>query len=188
MKDQEILVQRLRMEMRSKIFQIESFYNKMFSELYSKRQKFMLGEEDNPEYILKQKLKKLKIDDPEFTNQEKGVPRFWVKALENIEYKFPQEINKKDFEILSLLKNIYTEESENGSLTIKFVFETNKYFYDKILYKKFILDEKYSNLLKIECSNINWSSKENNPFYEEVKEDPIRKDKKRTSKIQYHKF
>lgn len=169
MRDLEILAGSLRKELQLKIFNLEANYEKLYAELYSKREKIQTGDE------ISNLLEKKKIFDVENTEnkednfklniEELGVPEFWATALGNIEFKLPFKINEKDRTILKYLKNITIETSEKGSFTINFIFEQNQYFQGTLLYKKFVLNENDFSISQLVSPEIKWTSKENNPFF-----------------------
>jgi len=184
-KEQEVFVDSLKKELKSKIMELEAHYENLYKEHYSKRQKIISGIENSQ---LQNKLKLLKLENSDFKNEENGIPEFWVKALESIEFKLEQKINEKDYEILKHLKDISVEQFENGSFALNFIFESNKYILNTTtLFKKFILNEKDLSIKSIISSKIEWSSQENNPFFileegEENQESELEKKKRPCSK------
>ena len=159
LKDNQNMIENLTKEMRLKISKIELEYEKLFTEIYANRQNIINGENNLEDSI--HKLKLLDLDEKEYKIEETGIPNFWLTAIENVDFKFPSKINTKDREILKHLK---VETYEDHSFKIIFRFEPNIYLNTTTLFKHFILNEKFS-IYKIISNDIEWSSKDNNPFF-----------------------
>ena len=92
-------------------------------------------------------------------SSESGVPNFWVKAIENSRFFFS---NERDEAVLKFLRNVRLEiKQDKISFTVFWTFEANPYFNNTELTKSYIYNES-EELIKIECSTINWNSNEVN--------------------------
>lgn len=92
-------------------------------------------------------------------NKEKGIPNYWLKAMEGSSlYEF--FITKRDREALVHLENITSMPKSNG-FEIQFHFAPNSFFTDSVLIKQYesvITEDGINNIYKISSSKINWIS------------------------------
>ena len=158
---------------------LEYKYEQLYRPFFEKRQKIVEGEEKPDIEQIKDKLAELKINEEEAKTEkenEKGVPDFWYKCLENCQDIM---INDKDKDILKKLKLIKCTPEENGNFTLEFFFEPNDYFTNEVLKREYILDEDYD-IKEIKSDEVNWKSDEVNPTIE-IKQKKVKN--KRTKQI-----
>ena len=158
---------------------LEYKYEQLYRPFFEKRQKIVEGEEKPDIEQIRDKLAELKINEEEAKAEkenEKGVPDFWYKCLENCQDIM---INEKDKNILKKLKLIKCTPEENGNFTLEFFFEPNDYFTNEVLKREFILDEDYD-IKEIKSDEIKWKSDEVNPTIE-IKQKKVKN--KRTKQI-----
>ena len=158
---------------------LEYKYEQLYKPFYERRQKIIEGEEKPDIEQIREKLAELKINEEEAKNEkenEKGIPEFWFKCLENCQDIM---INEKDKNILKKLKLIKCTPEENGNFTLEFFFEPNEYFENEVLKREFILDEDYD-IKEIKSDEIKWKSDEVNPTIE-IKQKKVKN--KRTKQI-----
>ena len=158
---------------------LEYKYEKLYRPFYERRQKIIEGEEKPDIEQIREKLAELKINEEEAKAEkenEKGIPEFWYKCLENCQDIM---INEKDKNVLKKLKLIKCTPEENGNFTLEFFFEPNEYFENEVLKREFILDEDYD-IKEIKSDEIKWKSDEVNPTIE-IKQKKVKN--KRTKQI-----
>ena len=158
---------------------LEYKYEKLYRPFYERRQKIIEGEEKPDIEQIREKLAELKINEEEAKAEkenEKDIPEFWYKFLENCQDIM---INEKDKNILKKLKLIKCTPEENGNFTLEFYFEPNDYFENEVLKREFILDEDYD-IKEIKSDEIKWKSDEVNPTIE-IKQKKVKN--KRTKQI-----
>ena len=158
---------------------LEFKYEKLYRPFYERRQKIIEGEEKPDIEQIREKLAELKINEEEAKAEkenEKGIPEFWYKCLENCQDIM---INEKDKNVLKKLKLIKCTPEENGNFTLEFYFEPNDYFENEVLKREFILDEDYD-IKEIKSDEIKWKSDEVNPTIE-IKQKKVKN--KRTKQI-----
>jgi nucleosome assembly protein 1-like 1 len=158
---------------------LEFKYEKLYRPFYERRQKIIEGEEKPDIEQIREKLAELKINEEEAKAEkenEKGIPEFWYKCLENCQDIM---INEKDKNVLKKLKLIKCTPEENGNFTLEFFFEPNEYFENEVLKREFILDEDYD-IKEIKSDEIKWKSDEVNPTIE-IKQKKVKN--KRTKQI-----
>jgi len=158
---------------------LEYKYEQLYKPFYERRQKIIEGEEKPDIDQIKDKLAELKIDEEQAKAEkenEKGIPEFWYKCLENCQDIM---INDKDKNILKKLKLIKCTPEENGNFTLEFFFEPNEYFTNEVLKREYILDEDYD-IKEIKSDEIQWKSDEVNPTIE-IKQKKVKN--KRTKQI-----
>jgi nucleosome assembly protein 1-like 1 len=158
---------------------LEYKYEQLYKPFYERRQKIIEGEEKPDIDQIKDKLAELKIDEEQAKAEkenEKGIPEFWYKCLENCQDIM---INDKDKNILKKLKLIKCTPEENGNFALEFFFEPNDYFTNEVLKREFILDEDYD-IKEIKSDEIQWKSDEVNPTIE-IKQKKVKN--KRTKQI-----
>ena len=132
-------------------------YEQLYKPFYERRQKIIEGEEKPDIEQIREKLAELKINEEEAKKEkenEKGIPEFWYKCLENCQDIM---INDKDKNILKKLKLIKCTPEENGNFTLEFFFEPNDYFTNEVLKREFIVDEDYD-IKEIKSDEIQWKS------------------------------
>jgi len=104
--------------------------------------------------------------------EEKGIPEFWLKAIDNSKTFGMINENDKDKEILKHLEDVILELNENKQdLKVHFVFGPNEYF----KHNELVIEYKYNEdeeLKEVIGSNIEWSSDEKNPTKKLVKKKP----------------
>ena len=158
---------------------LEYKYEQLYKPFYERRQKIIEGEEKPDIEQIREKLAELKINEEEAKAEkenEKGIPEFWYKCLENCQDIM---INEKDKNVLKKLKLIKCTPEENGNFTLEFFFEPNEYFENEVLKREFILDEDYD-IKEIKSDEIKWKSDEVNPTIE-IKQKKVKN--KRTKQI-----
>ena len=144
---------------------LEYKYEQLYKPYYERRQKIIEGEEKPDIEQIREKLAELKIDEEKAKAEkenERGIPEFWYKCLENCQDIM---INEKDKNILKKLKLIKCTPEENGNFTLEFFFEPNDYFENGVLKREFILDDDFD-IKEIKSDEIQWKSDEVNPTIE----------------------
>lgn len=105
----------------------------------------------------------------------KGIPGFWLKAMQN-NPNVAEYINEKDAKVLQVLEDIQEEDLPgNAGFTLKFVFQQpNSFFSEKVLEKTFWFnsEEEELELTKDSGCTISWASVSVNPTVKVMKRKP----------------
>eukprot|EP01119_Soliformovum_irregulare_P007018 TRINITY_DN19425_c0_g1_i1.p1 TRINITY_DN19425_c0_g1~~TRINITY_DN19425_c0_g1_i1.p1 ORF type:complete len:389 (-),score=148.33 TRINITY_DN19425_c0_g1_i1:42-1208(-) len=93
---------------------------------------------------------------------EKGIPQFWLTALQHNPV-FLDLITEKDEEVLKSLIDVREVhiEDEPDSFRLEFHFTPNEYFEDTVLFKTYHVTDDDDEPLKLEASKINWKTGKN---------------------------
>ena len=118
-----LVVKRLALEkeFKSTHYKLEAKYEALYKPIYEKRSKVIEGTSEVTADDIKDQMSNLTLSDQNAPNAEKGVPQFWLKALKNTT-QFSHDINDKDKEVLSHLKDITVDFQETGSFKLNFLF------------------------------------------------------------------
>lgn len=171
---------KLEAEFQKELLSLEKKYFKKYEPLYERRKKIINGAaEPTPEEVeegeaLKEeeegedKIKEEEDDDNEddSKNDEKGIPGFWLTALENLS-TVAETITDRDSEVLQYLVDIRMEYLETPGFELIFEFRENPFFSNNILSKTYHYQAElgYSGDFVYDHADgceINWKSKENN--------------------------
>lgn len=130
-------------------------YEVKFQEYHEQMSKIITGEDNGT--VPSEDIEKYQIKEGE--NKENGIPEFWKNVLINSKFF---EINEKDKEILTHLKNITLKLNEPSlDFTVNFHFEKNDFFEDEIIFKKYFYDHTTYETNKAESSEIKWQEGKN---------------------------
>lgn len=165
-----IVVKRLALEREFKAihFKLEAKYENLYKPIYDKRAKVIDGTQEVTVDEIKDQLSNLTVTDVNVPEGEKGIPQFWLKCLKNTS-QFGHDINKKDEDVLTHLKDITCDFKENGSFSVHFVFNPNQYFDAPVLSRDFTLDPEKLTVSKITSTKIEWKNEDLNPTIEKKK-------------------
>lgn len=98
-------------------------------------------------------------DIKEQTSGENGIPNYWLRVITNCNFF---EVNEKDKEVLSFLRNVTLKLNENSlDFTINFHFDKNDYFTEETLFKNYVYDETTFEPTRANASVINWKEGKN---------------------------
>ncbi|CCH46855.1 Nucleosome assembly protein 1-like 4 [Wickerhamomyces ciferrii] len=175
---------KLEEEFQKELLELEKKFYKKYEPLYQKRSDIINGE-------LEPSLKEIEAgkkieselegdedieeeDNEEDEEQEddvdqediKGIPHFWLTALENL-HPVSDTITERDSEVLSFLKNIKLEYLDQPGFKLIFEFNENEFFHNKNLTKTYYYQEElgYSGDFiydHAEGDEIKWKSQESN--------------------------
>ncbi|WEJ96329.1 histone chaperone [Yamadazyma tenuis] len=176
---------KLEAEFQKELLDLERRYFKKYEPLYERRNKIINGadeptateveegealEEDDDEEVDAQEGAIKEEDEEEDEEEEeedvKGIPNFWLTALENLT-PVSETITDRDSEVLEFLKNIKMEYLETPGFKLIFEFDTNPFFDNKQLTKSYHYQAElgYSGDFVYDHADgcvINWKSKEQN--------------------------
>jgi nucleosome assembly protein 1-like 1 len=168
------------------VFQLERKYQEKYQTIADKRKNIIAGEyeptdteaefksdaeeeEDEEDALIQERLKSLKSL-PQYDDNVKGVPDFWLTIFRNTEL-LSDMIQPHDEPILKQLTDIKIKYDEDLSYTLEFFFEANDYFTDSVLSKKYFLRCKIDGeepfefegpeIYKCSGCNINWKPGKN---------------------------
>ncbi|CAH2354721.1 nucleosome assembly protein [[Candida] railenensis] len=173
----------LEAEFQKELLNLEKRYFKKYEPLYERRKQIVNGDEEpTPEEIEEgeilneedededeKKIEELDEDEEkegESEEAEKGIPGFWLTALENLQ-TVSETITDRDSEVLQFVKDIRMEYLETPGFELIFEFNENPYFTNQILTKTYHYQAElgYSGDFVYDHADgveINWKSKENN--------------------------
>lgn len=171
------LQMKLEAEFQKELLELEKKYFKKYEPLYERRKAIVNGElEPSTEEIeVGQELdenedeEEDEEDEDEDEDEEstvKGIPGFWLTALENLP-TVSETITERDSEILQELKDIRMEYLDTPGFELIFEFNENEFFSNQVLTKTYHYQAElgYSGDFvydHADGSEINWKSKENN--------------------------
>lgn len=173
------LQMKLEAEFQKELLELEKKYFKKYEPLYERRKAIVNGElEPTTEEIeVGEELEEKDEDEDEEEEDEeddaenaassvKGIPGFWLTALENLP-TVSETITERDSEILQELKDIRMEYLETPGFELIFEFNQNEFFSNQVLTKTYHYQAElgYSGDFVYDHADgceINWKSKENN--------------------------
>ncbi|SGZ54868.1 CIC11C00000004190 [Sungouiella intermedia] len=173
------LQMKLEAEFQKELLELEKKYFKKYEPLYERRKAIVNGElEPTTEEIeVGEELEEKDEDEDEEEEEEeddaenaassvKGIPGFWLTALENLP-TVSETITERDSEILQELKDIRMEYLETPGFELIFEFNQNEFFSNQVLTKTYHYQAElgYSGDFVYDHADgceINWKSKENN--------------------------
>eukprot|EP01027_Heterolobosea_sp_BB2_P020516 GEZU01029271.1.p1 GENE.GEZU01029271.1~~GEZU01029271.1.p1 ORF type:complete len:440 (+),score=207.97 GEZU01029271.1:175-1320(+) len=171
------VVQKLQSELKSlrqKYYQevkaLEQKYEQLYAPLYQKRAGLVAGDIEPTEEELAEIVKIVEIKEEgekkgeEEEPESKGIPDFWLRALQNHEL-LDDAIQERDEDALKYLKDITSEtfSGEQGQgFLLKFHFAPNPYFNNEVLTKTYYLIEEDDLMLdRAEGTPIEWKDGKN---------------------------
>jgi len=166
------------------VYQLERKYQEKYQSIADKRKEIIGGdyeptenesqfksddEEDEEDSLVQERLKSLKSL-PQYDENVKGIPDFWITIFRNTEL-LSDMIQPHDEPLLKQLTDIKIKYDEDLSYHLEFYFAPNDYFTDLILTKKYFLrckidgDEPFAfegpEIYKCLGCNINWKPGKN---------------------------
>lgn len=148
---------KLEAEFQKQLLELEKSFFKKYEPLYERRNEIINGvieptaseieegealELEDEDDEIKEKITEEKEDEEEEEEEEeddeetKGIPNFWLTALENLT-SVSDTITDRDCEVLEYLKNIKMEYLETPGFKLIFEFDTNPFFENKLLTKSY---------------------------------------------------
>lgn len=167
---------KLEAQFQKELLELEKKYFKKYEPLYERRKAIVNGEQEPTaeEIEVGEELEEQDEDEEEEEEEEedvdddnvKGVPGFWLTALENLP-TVSETITERDSEILHHLKDIRMEYLETPGFELIFEFHQNAFFSNQVLTKTYHYQAElgYSGDFVYDHADgceINWKSKENN--------------------------
>lgn len=171
---------KLEAEFQKQLLELEKRFFKKYEPLYERRKKIISGEEepteaeveegealDEDEDEEEEEEEEEDEDEENEEGEEKGIPGFWLTALENLS-TVAEIITERDSEVLQYLQDIRMEYLDTPGFELIFEFDTNNpFFSNKILTKTYHYQAElgYSGDFVYDHADgceINWTSKENN--------------------------
>ncbi|KAI5963472.1 NAP1 [Candida pseudojiufengensis] len=171
---------KLEAEFQKELLELEKKFFKKYEPLYLKRKEIIIGKIEPSENEIeegKQLDETLEREEEEEEedgdeeeeedDNEKGIPGFWLTALENLT-TIQETITDRDSEILSNLIDIRMKYLNTPGFELIFEFQDNEFLNNKILTKTYHYQAElgYSGDFVYDHANgceINWKSKEKNP-------------------------
>ncbi|CAH8391762.1 unnamed protein product [Eruca vesicaria subsp. sativa] len=132
---------------------LEAKYEKLYEPLYAKRYDIVNGTTE-----IELTPEDTKMDEGEDkTAEEKGVPSFWLTALQNNDVT-SEEVTEGDEEALKYLKDIkWCKTEEPKGFKLEFLFDSNPFFKNDVLTKSYhVIDEDEPLLEKAMGTEIEW--------------------------------
>ncbi|ODV95450.1 hypothetical protein PACTADRAFT_75928 [Pachysolen tannophilus NRRL Y-2460] len=173
-------------EFQQELLELERKYHGKYKPLYIKRHNIIIGKEEpsaeeieEGEQLIREEREEDEDedghdgkddeddeDDEEEEEVAKGIPGFWLTALENLGI-VAETITEKDAEVLSKLTDIRMEYLDVPGFKLIFEFDENNFFTNKTLTKTYYYQKElgYSGDFiydHAEGSQINWTSNDNN--------------------------
>lgn len=165
---------KLEADFQKELLELEKKYFKKYEPLYEKRRAVVNGDaEPTPEEVeLGEELEaEERDDDDEDDDAEegadvKGVPSFWLTALENLQ-TVSETITERDAEVLQYVKDIRMEYLETPGFELLFEFNENPYLSNLVLTKTYHYQAELGYLGDFvydhaDGCEINWKLKEKN--------------------------
>ena len=168
---------KLEAEFQKKLLELEKKYFSKYEPLYERRKAIVNGEQEpTPEEIEVGEELEEKDEDEEDEEEEekeaeegdapKGIPNFWLTALENLS-TVSEAITERDSEVLQYLKDIRMEYLSTPGFELIFEFSENPYLSNLVLTKTYHYQAElgYSGDFVYDHADgceINWKSKEKN--------------------------
>lgn len=171
---------KLEQEFQKELLDLEKKYFKKYEPLYEKRKKIVNGELEPTEEEIEEGKEQNEDEDDEDNEDKlqevdendeaivpKGIPGFWLTALENLT-TVSETITERDSDILTHLIDIRMEYLSTPGFELVFEFNENDYFSNRILTKTYHYQAElgYSGDFvydHADGSEINWKSKDVNP-------------------------
>ncbi|KAI3404453.2 NAP1 [Candida oxycetoniae] len=177
---------KLEAEFQKELLELEKKFFKKYEPLYEQRKKIIVGEieptesqieegkaldededEEGDEEEEEEEEEEEKKDESTTKSNEKGIPGFWLTALENLT-TVSETITDRDSEILQFLIDVRMEYLSTPGFSLIFEFDTNTFFNNKTLTKTYHYQAElgYSGDFVYDHATgceIEWTSKENNP-------------------------
>jgi hypothetical protein len=117
--------------------------------------KIILGQENPTVTAEEEKTYEIK----EQANGENGIPEYWKNVIMYCNFF---QVNEKDKEILSFLKNVTLKLTENSlDFTVNFHFDKNDFFNEETLFKTYVYDETTFEPVRANASVVNWKEGKN---------------------------
>ncbi|EEQ37114.1 putative nucleosome assembly protein [Clavispora lusitaniae] len=168
---------KLEAEFQKELLELEKKYFSKYEPLYERRKAIVNGEQEpTPEEIEVGEELEEKDEDEEDEEEEekeaeegdapKGIPNFWLTALENLS-TVSEAITERDSEVLQYLKDIRMEYLSTPGFELIFEFSENPYLSNSVLTKTYHYQAElgYSGDFVYDHADgceINWKSKEKN--------------------------
>ncbi|RLV91117.1 Nucleosome assembly protein 1 [Spathaspora sp. JA1] len=171
---------KLEADFQKELLNLEKKFFKLYEPLYEKRKKIINGDlEPTAEEIEEgealeeqehdedeEEEEQPEEDDEEEEDEQKGIPGFWLTALENLP-TVAETVTDRDSEVLQFLSDIRMEYLETPGFELIFEFQNNEFFSNQILSKTYHYQAElgYSGDFVYDHADgceINWKSKENN--------------------------
>ncbi|OVF08911.1 putative nucleosome assembly protein [Clavispora lusitaniae] len=168
---------KLEAEFQKELLELEKKYFSKYEPLYERRKAIVNGEQEpTPEEIEVGEELEEKDEDEEDEEEEekeaeegdapKGIPNFWLTALENLS-TVSEAITERDSEVLQYLKDIRMEYLSTPGFELIFEFSENPYLSNQVLTKTYHYQAElgYSGDFVYDHADgceINWKSKEKN--------------------------
>eukprot|EP00252_Welwitschia_mirabilis_P014991 TRINITY_DN33096_c0_g1_i1.p1 TRINITY_DN33096_c0_g1~~TRINITY_DN33096_c0_g1_i1.p1 ORF type:complete len:360 (+),score=107.44 TRINITY_DN33096_c0_g1_i1:54-1082(+) len=145
-------------ELEAKFFEeraaLEAKYQKLYEPYYSKRTEIVNGDTEVTDV---KEGKEGQESNQDTTNEEKGIPEFWLTAMKNIDV-LAMQITSKDEEVLKFLKDIkWSRLADAKGFKLEFHFQENPYFTNTLLTKSYyMIDENEPVLERALGTEISW--------------------------------
>lgn len=164
---------KLEAQFQQELLALEKKYFSKYEPLYARRKAIVVGTEEPlaAEIEEGQALdeKEENDEEPEHKSEDddtKGVPNFWLTALENLS-TISDTITERDLEVLQHLKDVRMEYLETPGFMLIFEFNENDYFSNQMLTKTYYYQAELGYLGDFvydhaDGCTINWKGKENN--------------------------
>lgn len=165
---------KLEAEFQAELLELEKKFHVKYAPLYSQRCKIICGStEPTAEQIAEgETLMDEEADEEdkedEASNEQpaKGIPGFWLTALENVA-PVAEIISERDFEVLSHLIDIRTEYLDTPGFRLIFEFEENEFMENRILVKTYFYQKELGYTGDFiydhaEGCNVQWKNNDNN--------------------------
>lgn len=167
---------KLEAEFQKDLLELEKKYQKKYEPLFEKRKAVVNGDQEpTAEEIEEGEALKAEEEDEEDEEEDeeeedddsvKGIPGFWLTAMENLTY-VRETITERDSEVLHYLKDVRMEYLESLGFELIFEFNENPHFSNLFLTKTYYYQAElgYSGDFVYDHADgceINWKSKENN--------------------------
>lgn len=166
----------LEADFQKELLELEKKYFKKYEPLYERRKAIVNGDQEPTaeEIEVGEELEEKDEEEEEEEEEDaedavstvKGIPGFWLTALENLP-TVSETITERDSEILQELKDIRLEYLETPGFELIFEFNQNEFFSNQVLTKTYHYQAElgYSGDFVYDHANgseINWKSKEQN--------------------------
>ncbi|EGW34578.1 uncharacterized protein SPAPADRAFT_60008 [Spathaspora passalidarum NRRL Y-27907] len=171
---------KLEADFQKELLSLEKKYFKLYEPLYEKRKKIINGDleptaeeveegealEEKDEEEEEEEEEQEEEEEEEDDEEQKGIPGFWLTALENLT-TVSETITDRDSDVLQYLSDIRMEYLETPGFELIFEFQPNEFFSNQILTKTYHYQAElgYSGDFVYDHADgceINWKSKENN--------------------------
>lgn len=194
------LQMKLEAEFQKELLELEKKYFKKYEPLYERRKAIINGEQEPTaeEIEVGEELEEEEEDEDEEKEEEKededdddeskGIPNFWLTALENLT-TVSETITERDSEVLLFLRDIRMEYLETPGFELIFEFNENPYLSNQVLTKTYHYQAElgYSGDFVYDHANgceINWKLKEQNATIKVERRKQRNKNTKQTRTIE----